>query len=282
MNRERMTKEEIKNLSIKAMEHVRSVDYRVSLRWVFYRLLQDGIYSKKGDYKRFEQQASKWRHEGIGKWKPNTLEDSTREKIYRGIGRSTPIEEIPKSIIYNLNLWTKDSHFKYQDFYIECWFEARAMLGQFEKYASNISLVPFGGYTSIDMKFRLAKDIESMASRFDKPIVILYFGDCDRHGKQIAASSITGHKGLAKWCNISFELIWCGLTPDQAIQYKIPENPDKPGEYQWEALPDYAAQEIIESNIKKYINHEAIDRVKRESEELNEILKGKIYKAFET
>jgi len=33
-----------------ARTHVESVDYDVTLRWCFYRLLQDGFYSSKADY----------------------------------------------------------------------------------------------------------------------------------------------------------------------------------------------------------------------------------------
>lgn len=35
----------------RAMEHIKSVEYKVSARWVFYRLLQEGHYSDKNDYK---------------------------------------------------------------------------------------------------------------------------------------------------------------------------------------------------------------------------------------
>ena len=45
----------------RAMEHIKSVDYKVSLRWVFYRLLQEGYYNKK-DYQSWVQASSRARH----------------------------------------------------------------------------------------------------------------------------------------------------------------------------------------------------------------------------
>ena len=34
----------------RAMGYIQAVPYRVTLRWLFYRLLQDGTYSSKQDY----------------------------------------------------------------------------------------------------------------------------------------------------------------------------------------------------------------------------------------
>jgi hypothetical protein len=47
----------------------------------------------------------------------------------------------------------------------------------------------------------------------------------------------------------------------------IPDNPDKPGEYQWEALPDDAAREMIIGAVGRYVDADIIDEVERESVE---------------
>ena len=49
-------------------------------------------------------------------------------------------------------------------------------------------------------------------------------------------------------------------------KWKIPENPEKPGEYQWEALDDDAARKIILSALDEYIDLDSIRKV----EELEE------------
>ncbi len=276
----RSTKQQINDLAERALAHVRSVTYKVSVRWLFYRLLQDGLYNAKENYSRFVQIVSRWRHEGKAGWQPNILADETREAILSGIEEMTPANEMSESIIQNLHLWTLDSHFKYQDFYVEVWFEARAMIGQFKKYAPNITLCPFGGYTSIPMKWEIAKRLEHMNNRFEKPIVVLYFGDCDDAGFEILESSVEGGKGLRKWCDTDFKVIRCGLTKQQAKKYRIPENPEKPGQFQWEALNDEQARIIITKCISRYVNHEAIERVNRESLELNEKFAERIRQAF--
>ena len=38
------------NILDQALAHIRSVPYDVSARWLFYRLLQDGLYRVKEDY----------------------------------------------------------------------------------------------------------------------------------------------------------------------------------------------------------------------------------------
>lgn len=65
----------------KAMEHIKGVDYKVSGRWVFYRLLQDGLYAMKDDYGRFVTLTSRARKNYYGDWRPDTLADETREML---------------------------------------------------------------------------------------------------------------------------------------------------------------------------------------------------------
>ena len=47
----------------KAFELVQSVPYKVSLRWLFYRLLQEGIYQDKSGYNNLKYLAAKARKE---------------------------------------------------------------------------------------------------------------------------------------------------------------------------------------------------------------------------
>ncbi len=283
---DRMSKVQIQELSDRAMEHVKSVSYRVGLRWVFYRLLQDGFYSKKDDWQKFKGQCSAWRHEGRGDWRPDTLEDDTREVIYRGTEEAWPIKYIPDFLINYIPDLLKDSHFKYQDYYVEVWFEARAMKEQFQRYTPPVPLRPFGGDYTIGPKWNAAKDLEKMSDRFGKPIKILYFGDRDSKGDLICYSAIDGPKGMRKWCAADFEVIRCGLNTDQIEMFRdrgeeIPENPEKPGQYQWEALTDDQAREIIEAMVDKYIDSEAVERVEEEAREQAKELAEKIREAFE-
>jgi hypothetical protein len=267
MRRKRIhsTKQEILELETRAREHVESVPYAVSLRWVFYRLLQDGIYSKKGDWGRWKALASNFRHNGI--WPPDFLEDSTREVVRRGIHRPYSKQEIIEGFLSVpvLTAYLTDSHFTRQGSYVEIWFEARAMLGQFEQHTKGVVLRPFGGDYTIGPKYQAAKELMQNASRFGKPAKVLYFGDCDEKGRKIFKAATTGPRGLMKWCDIDVEWVWCGLTKEQAEEFDIPENPEKPGQYQWEALTDEAAREIISRGVQEHLDLSLIATMEQEA-----------------
>ena len=132
------------------------------------------------------------------------------------------------------------------------------MINQFQSIVGDeIVLVPFGGDPSLDFKWQIAKRIEQYSH---KKVVILYFGDLDTKGKQIpnsAVADILPWSSLIEWVN--FEMVRCGLNPEHISKYAVPENPDKPGEYQWEALDNTSAREIIEENIAKYVDLDKIE-----------------------
>ena len=138
-----------------------------------------------------------------------------------------------------------------QDYFVLICFEARAMYKQFLHYTKNIPLVPFGGDPSIPFKWKVAKALEIASSNYENPIKVLYFGDCDKKGSQIGPSAF---KDIRAWCDVDFDLIYCGLTPKQAKDMNLQENPDHPGEFQWEALTDPQAMSIIKKNIKPFQN----------------------------
>jgi len=79
-----------------------------------------------------------------------------------------------------------------QDYYVQCWFEAEAMRGQFEYFTKDyrVSLVPFRGDCSVSIKWELAKNLENIYVKYEKPIKILYFGDCDKKGYQILKAAL--------------------------------------------------------------------------------------------
>lgn len=260
----------------RAMEHIKSVPYRVSLRWVFYRLLQEGYYSEKDHYLNWKSLASVARKRFYDRWNPNTLVDDTRgiEGIswvyYNEVSlREYYFTDLPKRAPVYLDHFTKQP-----EVIIIC-FEARTMADQFRYYTRRIDLVPFGGDPSIHLKWRVAKWIESEAKLHDKPIRVLYFGDYDLKGQQIGASAM---KDVQAWCDVDFDVTNCGLTLDQAIEYQIPENPDKPNEYQWEALDDIGASEIIGDAISAYIDDDIIDEILEREKVLSKEFKNRLKK----
>ena len=242
----------------RGLELVRSVPYQVSARWVFYRLLQEGHYSKKSDYaNKWLKTASRARHASWGGWAPDTLADDTRAAIYRGHGYRTPagwVDGLAEDVTCNLAKWYT------QPYYLELWFEARAMVDQFSHYTRNITLRPMGGQPSIPYKYDTAKDLGDFSLGYNRPVVVLYFGDLDQGGECIEQ---VVRDDVAKWCAVDFDFIRCGLNLGDPERYGIPENPEKPGEYQWEALSDAGAREIITSNVDRFVRQDAFTEVER-------------------
>lgn len=252
----------------RAFELVQSVPYSVSLRWLFYRLYQEGFYKTKDDYKfRFTPLLSRARHTGFKHWRPDTLADDTRRAEVRVGGYASPDDAMQDlgSRLVEAAIVSID-HFYRQEHYIELWFEARAMVGQFKHYTKSIDLVPMGGTASIPFKWSLAKRLEAAAERYGKPIVILYFGDEDLAGHTIQK---TVESDVRRWTEVDFKLVWCGLTEEQIHGYELPENVEKKG-YQWEAVGDKAAKEIITAAVDEYVDTDLIDEAEEEEEEIED------------
>ena len=230
---------------------IQSVPNQVSARRLFYRLLQEGWYSQKSDYGgKFLKAVSAARHAFYKDWRPDTLADETREPIKRG-GQWT---DVPDWLDTMSNAGCDLDKWSGQDVYLECWFEARAMTDQFKHYTRHVTLRPMGGQPSIPYKWQAARDLSEAADLYQIPIVILYFGDLDTAGEMI---SQVIERDVRKWCEVDFEFIRCGLNLDQVNLYNVPENPEKPGDYQWEALSDPAAREIITGSIDQYLRQDA-------------------------
>lgn len=249
----------------RAYEYVESVPYKVSLRWLFYRLFQEGFYTKKNDYIKWKRICARARREQYMDWHPSTLTDGTRQRIVRGGGHESPNAwlDAVSEMKCTLDKWTN------QKLYIELWFEARAMVGQFEHYTKNITLVPMAGNPSISHEWEISQALDSAERWYGLPIKILYFGDHDEKGYEIPRLT---EKHIRAWCDVDFEIIRCGLTQAQVGKYNLPANPEKPG-YQWEALTDEQAKEIIEEYVGHYLDPLAIEKIRLLENEAEQELK---------
>ncbi len=248
-----------------SLQHIQSVPYKVGLRWAFYRLLQEGYYHEKGDYDKFKDLASTARKRYLRGWSPNTIIDDTRGITWCGYGAISK-EEWLKELSCSLDRYQTKHRF------LMIWFEARAMEKQFRYYTKDIPLAAFGGDASIPFKWDIAMAIRNAKERYNKPIMILYFGDLDDKGQKIYKAAL---KDIRAWSQTDFECIYCGLTKEQAEIFKLPENPDKPGQYQWEALTDEQAKAIITSQLLIYdvVDIKSQGRIIREEQKILRIIK---------
>lgn len=238
-----------------AMAKIKSVPYKVSSRWTFYRILQAGLIPDKSFMDKFDYLLSRARKSFYGEWRPDTLVDSIRQADFKG----------EQYVGFYLELDSID----FQDYYVQLWFEAEAMHQQFEYYTKDfrVSLVPFRGDCSIPIKWQIAKKLEEINRNYNKPIKVLYFGDYDPKGLQILEAAL---KDIQAWCDAEFDVERVGLTLEQANAMNIPENPGRPNTYQWEALEDEHAKKLILESLSKIqrplplelTRHEEVVRVK--------------------
>jgi hypothetical protein len=241
-----------------AWQHVTSVPYAVTLRWLYYRIYQEGHYpDKRRGYNSFKDLLSRARHNGYGGWKPDTLADDTNSVVERGGGFDTPgawLDAMKQRAECRLHRWEG------QAYYAEVWIEARAMIRQFEYYTQGMKICPLGGQPSIPYKWELAQGIDAAADRYGLPIVILYFGDLDAGGEQIGQ---TVEDDVTRWAAAPFEFIRAALNPGDPERYSIPENPEAPGNYQWEAVDDPTAAAIIRKATAPFVDRERMQAVAR-------------------
>lgn len=250
----------------RAMDHLKSVPYSVSLRWLFYRLYQDGIYRKAwidnrgikhDDYKaKWTKICSAARINFWNGWRPDIIEDDTRWPIRR-VGEFKDKKEMKEGLIDHVveRVDLTFDHFWDQDEYVVILFEARAMIKQFQEYTRGINLYPFGGDPSVPFKWDIFRHLEWRYQHYEKkPLRVLYFGDHDDKGNKIYKSA---KEIIGKWCRarqIRVEFTHCGLNAEQVEQFGLPDDPEHPGKgkYQWEALTDPQAREIIEGALDQY------------------------------
>jgi len=244
-----------------AWGHVQSVPYRVSLRWVFYRLLGDGFYTDKNGYGHCKAHLRRARREFYKGWQPSSLQDDTRAPVYRGWGFEDAEDWLTRDI---LDRGASFDRWRGQAQYVELWFEARAMRSQFEHYTEHITLRPFGGDPSIEFKWNIIRDLETVSERYpDKPLIILYFGDADDKGYAIPNDAT---RIIREWGCPAFDLVRVALNPGDGERLGMTENPDKPGCYQWEALTDDQARLIITRAVSEYVDFAAMQAVTEQEE----------------
>lgn len=274
---------------------LQSVPYATTARWVFYRLLQDGTYSEKKGYKQLLALTSKARKQFYGEWRPWTLADDTRAPVLmqrdgyyglhlRGHGfkdEKTWLETIAKEINCPLNRWVT------QNIYAEVYFEAHAMQGQFLYYANeNLPLLAFGGDVSISAKWNAAERLAKRYKELGKPLHIYYFGDYDRKGLTIPQSA---WRDISTWTgallinqgvkpeklNEILNIHRIGINLEQVEELELPENPERPGTYQWEALDDEQAQQLIEQ-ANELLDLDAFVEIERQEDDNSNRLRGKL------
>jgi hypothetical protein len=245
------------------LKRVKSVPYEVTARWLFYRLVEEVLKSKgmstkqaKNQYKLFLAWTSRARKRFYNGWDPSTLVDDTRKSRLRGFGYLSESDWLKHFLKEECILDKYES----QKYIVEIWFEAEAMMRQFDYLTGpyHLSLRPFKGDASIEYKWKIAEHLNFL-QRYHKPIVILYFGDYDKKGLSIPKSAV---KDIRQWTLVPFEFIRVGINREHIEKWGILEAFDKEGSYQWEALSENQAESLIVNSIEEYWSLAQVEKVK--------------------
>jgi len=265
----------------RAWEHVQSVPYSVSLRWLFYRLYQEGAYTDKNGYKQFKDLMSKARKRFYKDWRPDTLVDDTRRIETWGAGFKNEYEflcSIAEDTYCVLDM------LRTQESIVVVLFEAKAMSAQFNHYLPHASAtLPFGGDPSIPAKWAVARLLAERWNDYKVPVHVVYFGDYDDKGQLIEKAA---KADILPWTDLMLEqeaeIHWTrgGLSKDHVERYDLPVSIEGKG-YQWEALTDDQAQEIIADAVGDLIDEDAIARAEEEGNEISDRFSERFREAFE-
>lgn len=242
------------------LEQIKALAYDATSRWTFYRIADKFGLSKK-IYKLFLKACGARRKGFKEGWTPFTLTDDSRQIKTKGNGASS---------YWLFSQWFGEapevSVWQFCPIYVEAWVEANAMMSQFDHLLPGITLRPLKGDWSIDGKWKATEEI-AMRLCDGKDVYILYFGDCDKKGREIPESAWNQIQrwlkdGTAKQHLLAekvvgqskIKFIYGGLTEKQARKFKLIESVGdkaKPGEYQWESLSDEQAREVIKCTLAK-------------------------------
>jgi hypothetical protein len=153
------------------------------------------------------------------------------------------------------------------------WCEAAGMLAQLKRVGApyGVDAIAGGGFDSVSDKWRIVQLVRQAGVPFE----VLHIGDLDQHGESIFevlsedVPAFDEHEG-----NISFSRI--AVTPEQIARYNLPEDFDKPGIIQAEALPPDVLAAIVDAAIRERLDLELVDETRRRSAEIRADFESKL------
>jgi hypothetical protein len=142
------------------------------------------------------------------------------------------------------------------------WCEAAGMLSQLKRAGVpyGVDAIAGGGFDSITDKWKIVQLVRAAGEPFE----VLHVGDLDRHGESIFevlsedVLAFDEHKG-----NVSFTRI--AVTPEQIRLHDLPEDFEKPGVVQAEALPPDVLARIVDDAILERLDLDLIKETARQS-----------------
>jgi hypothetical protein len=196
---------------IEAAYQVLQEYHPMTLRQCYYQLVSKHFLDNNlNQYKRLSNALVKARQQGIITW--DWVEDRIRQPRVVSMWRdlSDFLDTVRQA--YWKDIWPS------QPTYLEVWLEKDALSGIFEDITSEygVTLVVGRGYNS----WSAYKDAAERIAYQDKPTIILYFGDFDPSGEDIARALNVSLDFFGISQEITVEKV--ALTKDDVLAYNLP------------------------------------------------------------
>jgi 5S rRNA maturation endonuclease (ribonuclease M5) len=131
----------------------------------------------------------------------------------------------------------------------EIWCESRSIASVIMQDCRDlaVSLFPCGGYSSASFANAAAEEVNASADF--RPLVILYLGDLDPHGKRIGR---TLEQELRRHLHSDIEMHFrrIAITPEQVEQYDLPDNGEAEHKVEAEAMPAKILRQILRDAVE--------------------------------
>jgi hypothetical protein len=142
------------------------------------------------------------------------------------------------------------------------WCEAAGMLAQLKRIGApyGVDAIAGGGFDSVTDKWQIVQ----LVRRAGVPFEVLHVGDLDQHGESIFEVLAEDVPAFDEYQgNITFTRI--AVTPEQIKLYDLPEDFEKPGVIQAEALPPDILAEIADTAIRGRLDLDQLAATQRQS-----------------
>jgi hypothetical protein len=184
----------------------------MTVRAVHYRLVAaQVIQNTRTQYQAVSDLLVKLRRSGAVPWE--WVEDHLREP--HEVSTWNGLSDFFSSVGY----WYRRDVWATQPIYLECWLEKDALSGLFDGV-----LQPYGITLNVGRGFDGWTSIHNAAQRFaahaHTDVVLLYFGDFDPSGEDIARSL----QARLEAEGATFELVTCALRREDVEQYNLPHD----------------------------------------------------------
>jgi hypothetical protein len=251
---------------------VLSEDNPQSIRHVFYRMtdprLPFSVEKSDAGYNKVQNLMVRMRR--AGRLRYDWLTDASRQGYFTNtyVDKADFIRSV--SGLYRGDLWV------HSDYYCEVWVESRSLAGVVRNLCEElaVSLYPAGGFSSLTFAYEAARYLNQVAA--GRQAIIFYIGDYDPAGVLI---DVAIEKELREHLDpgIALDFRRIAITPEQIIEYGLPEKPRKQGDkraqhveraVEAEAMPAGVMRQLLRDKIEALLPPGAaeVTRVAEESE----------------